>query len=786
MDQLDVAGRRQGLDINLGVPGTMAEMSDTSATSKTGGVGALTERYLGDNPNAPGDQPAWALARGGVKSLAQVGSTALNLANKVVPSERIKAAADWLHQGSQPEGFWENAGALGEQLSEFLTGNALFKLAGPAIESTATGARVVNAVKQAKGAQQVGEVLAAHPRLAGIVAQGLMQGAQTYAHTGDPMQAAAAGVLGGGMQAGAEGVAAGGRHLVDISPKSITLAGEEVPTLAAQVKGGHAVEGGAVGAPKIAEQQQQGATNVIKNLAQQATAQAIDQINRTRPMFTAVEDPSRLLTAGEPRPQATAYAYTPTGERVTIGAGPAAQTPQAPAYAYSPSGVMSKGAAPPQSSEPFTFTLEAPGTHETPTGEIGQSAAKVPRPAAFEPQYTTASAPTRQPIRPGMEPGYRPGVGTAEGATGADVSTARPPAAAGETVGGGGNLTTTSPAEAQSWLRQLEEIQASPMHDQLTAAQQAGIETQRKALQDQLGLYHSSPYAQRFVAENPLDAMEHVRHFGDAADQIEATAQPVFQTLDRASGGEFAKFRDAAKQAQKVMGSAQTLEAREAAAERFTEANNKINDLIDRHSDAVSRTDYVAAKNAWRQASRLNELHGNLESMTNGITTDESDNGLNRVMTGRAKSLENYLNKGTNRAQIEQMIGKEGVENLKDLTLLLSKANTARSTVDVLKNVFNQMHGYTGMGAYFGGQIAELFGIPHPVGALGGAVSIEGTRWVLRNAATSPQIGRAISYAARNGIRPQVYAPLIARMIAVPFQEQQEQQPEEQPAGAQK
>jgi hypothetical protein len=764
MDQLGATAGRMGMD--LGGPGYTREMSDTSATSKTGGVGALTERYLGDNPEAPADAPAWALARGGVKSIAQVGSTALNIANKIVPNAQIKAAADWLHQGSQPEGFWEKTGAVGEQVLEYLTGNALFKLAGPAIESTATGARVVSAVKQAKGAQQIGEVLAAHPRLAGVVAQGLMQGAQTYAHTGDPTQAAEAGVLGGGMQAGAEGVAAGGRYLQDISPKAITLAGEEVPIMANQLNPkGHIAEGGGAGmTPKMAAQQQAAGPAVVRTLAQQATARAIDQINATRPMFTAVEDPSRLLTAGE------------------------RGTPQAPAYAYSPNGRMSVGAAPAETgTEPFTFTLEGPGTHETPTGEIGQSAAKVPRPAAFEPQYTTASAPTRESIRPGMEPGYRPGVGTAEGTTGADVSTARPPAAAGEIVGGGGNLLIKSPAEAQSWLRQLEEIQASPIHDHLTAAQQAGIEAQRKGLQDQLGLYYSSPYAQRFVAENPWDAMEHVRHFGDAADQIEATAQPVFQTLDKVSNGKFADLRDAAKQAQKVMENPQSLEARDAAAQRFTEATGKIDDLIDRNRNAISPADYVTAKNVWRQSVRLNELHSRIEGMMNDVTADQSERGLDRVMVRGAKGLKNHLD--TNGQQLEQLIGKQGIDNLTDLSMAMSQAKSARATTGVLKNVLMQLHGRMTTGGLIGGILAHVLGADWQTGAtvgVAGALATDAIRWVLRDAANDPRIGKAVTYAAEHGVSPKVYAPLIARMISVPYQQQQEQEPEQQPAGAQK
>jgi hypothetical protein len=750
---------------------------NTPSTPSEGGLGTYLSEFEegpagGAMPGLPGGEllglePIRRMIAGGVKSAAQVPATALDLAHGLVPSQHLKDAADWLHQGGQPDGFWEGVGALGEQVLEFIGTDGLLKLAGGAIEGTAAGAKAINAAKQLKAAQQVSETLATHPRLAGIVAVGLkaskdatMMGAQTYAHTEDPGQAAGAAALGGGLGLVAGGMGAAGRYLQKISPKTINLAGEEVPALAEQLnEAGHAT-GPTKGAPAIAAKQQAAAPKVIRNLAQQATAQAIDHINATRPMYDRIGEAGSLLPA-------------------------------------------------PEGAEPFTFTLEGPGTTETPTGEIAHSAAKTPQAAFKEPRYTTASAPTREPIRE-PEPtirmfntraelkefsakedaalaktnaGYRPGVGLTEGSTGADISTATPPAAAGETVGGGGTVKTTSAAQAQTWLRQLEEIQASPMHDEMSATQQAQIETQRKALQDQLGLYHASPYAQRFVAENPWDAMEHVRHFGDAADQIEGTAQPVFQKLDQASGGEFTKWREIAKRAEKTMGSPASEEAYQNAAQKFNEANGNINDLITRHGSEISRADYSAAKNAWREASRLNELHANIERMMGGVTADEtaSERGLNRVMTGRTRQLENYLNKGTNRQQIEQLIGKEGTDNLKDLTTLLSNAGTARDTTGIAKNVLNVLRGHhLTMGGTIGGGIAAMFGAPVMTGIAAGAAATEGVRWVLRSAATNSNIGNLITYAARHGVSPQIYAPLIARAMVVPFEEPKEEQPEEE------
>jgi hypothetical protein len=275
--------------------------------------------------------------------------------------------------------------------------------------------------------------------------------------------------------------------------------------------------------------------------------------------------------------------------------------------------------------------------------------------------------------------------------------------------------------------------------------------------------------------------MEHVRHFGDAADQIEGMAQPVFQKLDQVSEGKFTKWREIAKRAEKAMASPGSEEAYQNAAQNFNEANGNINDLITRHGAEISRADYSTAKRAWSEASRLNELHANIERMMNGVTADESERGLNRVMTGRTRQLENYLSKGTNRQQLEQLIGKGGTDNLKDLTTLLSSAGTARETTGIAKNVFNLLRSrHATMSGTVGGGIAAMFGAPVMAGIAGGVVATEGVRWVLRRAATDTGIGNLITYAARHGVSPQIYAPLIARAMVVPFEEPKEEQPEEE------
>jgi hypothetical protein len=232
----------------------------------------------------------------------QVGSDPESVRGRV--AGHMKDAADWLRTGSEPHGFWEHVGAIGEQTIEFVGTDGLLKMAGAGLQATQAGKAAIGAAEELKAAQQVAATLKANPKLAGLVTIGLKAakdalglGAQTYVHTEDPQQAASAGA-GGAILSGATGLA--GRYLQKIAPKNLEIAGEKMPALASQVnEAGEPIDTGARGAPAIAQAQQQGAAAATRNVAQQATAQAIDRINQTRPEISPMQDPSRLLPSPE-------------------------------------------------------------------------------------------------------------------------------------------------------------------------------------------------------------------------------------------------------------------------------------------------------------------------------------------------------------------------------------------------------------------------------------------------------------------------------------------------------
>lgn len=652
--------------------------------------------------------------------------------------KHLQDAAAWLRSGGEPEGFWQNVGAIGEQVMEYVGTDGLLKLVGPA-------AGAVETAEHLKSAQQVAQTIKANPKIAGLIAVGLkaakdatLMGAQTYGHTMDAGQAAEAAAMGGAGRVVTEGVGAAGRALLKTTPKTLTIAGEEIPALASQVNdAGEPTGTSSAGAPKIAQAQQTGAQGVLGNTARQGAGNALTWLNLfgNRTENAAAEGVPRL-TAGE-------------------------------------------------GAEPFTFHLEGPPTTETKTGEIAQSAKQEPRAAFKDPRFTAESAPTRTAEFVNGKP-----IPGAEGATGADIRTDRTPEARGEIVGGGGPLQTTDPREAEAWLQQLDDLKQSPAYDHLPIAQQSAIDKQYNALTDQLGLYHASPYVKRFSPADIPAAVSQINTFGDAAAQVQGAAKPIYETLDRVSDGQFSKFNGAVKQAQKVIRSATSMEAVESAQVKLSEANEAIENLMTRHASEISPTDYRAARSAWRDSMVLSNLHTVTERMMNGVTSEESAQGLPRIMTGKTKALENWLATGSNRASAERLIGADGVTNLKRITLLLSNQSSARAAASVAKEVFMTGMNHAGrmgsFGALAGGFLMHQAGGEWASGAIGGAALEAGTRYVLRQAATNPAVGKLLEFAARNHLSPEHYAPLIARALTTPLQSQEgEQEPAAEPAAEQ-
>jgi hypothetical protein len=194
-------------------------------------------------------------------------------------------------------------------------------------------------------------------------------------------------------------------------------------------------------------------------------------------------------------------------------------------------------------------------------------------------------------------------------------------------------------------------------------------------------------------------------------------------------------------------------------------------------------------KNVWRDSVVLDNLHIRLEKMMNGYTAEEAAQGAPRAMShANTRGLESWLAKANNRADVQRLIGDEGIKNLKNITTLLGNAHDSRAAFNVAKEVGQELTkrvGRAGWGAGAAGVAARAFGTATYWPALLGAGAVDAGRGVLRYAATNPNVGKMVDYAARNNIRPSIYAPLIARMIAVPMQEQKKPEAQDEEQGGQ-
>lgn len=316
-----------------GAVATPVQASAPSAQSapQSRGIGGVADwlEGKGDTNKGGWDSPVLApMVGGAVKSAASGLGGVMDMLNhfgKAITPEAVQRyqantiqhvqdAANWLRTGSTPQGFMENVGAVGEQALEFMGTDGLLKMVGPAAGVMETGEHL-------KQAQQAAQTLKNNPKIAGLVAIGLkaskdaaMMGAQTYAHTEDPTQAALAAGTGGLLRAGGEAVGGKLAGMMERAPKTIDIEGNKVPVLASQLNESKVpIETGTAGAPEIARAQEEAGPKVVGSLAQRATRTALERLNATRPIADTTElgEPITFSVEGLPRDEAGGAAQGP-------------------------------------------------------------------------------------------------------------------------------------------------------------------------------------------------------------------------------------------------------------------------------------------------------------------------------------------------------------------------------------------------------------------------------------------------------------------------------------------
>lgn len=289
----------------------------------------------------------------------------------------------------------------------------------------------------------------------------------------------------------------------------------------------------------------------------------------------------------------------------------------------------------------------------------------------------------------------------------------------------------------------------------------------------------------------PVDAAAHagqVNSFGDAAETLRTAADPVYKKIDTATGGQFAKL-----QTQRAAGYA----AKDYA--KVAESDDAIDELLRQKPKDVTPEDYAAAKSAWRDSKVLDRLHSATEGAFNNISEEQAARSGNpRLLKGGdgqagalQKRIGSLLKKPSDQADVERVIGKEGVTNLYRASHLVSTPELRAQTQAIAEAVAKEFPAPAEehpvaralKDSVVGGATGTILNyatgghLPTAVGAAAGTALANGTRYVMRKMVMSPAVGAAMDYAVRNKVTPKVAAGMIAGLIRKeqPAQEEQPQ-----------
>jgi hypothetical protein len=239
----------------------------------------------------------------------------------------------------------------------------------------------------------------------------------------------------------------------------------------------------------------------------------------------------------------------------------------------------------------------------------------------------------------------------------------------------------------------------------------------------------------------PIDStaeVQNIRSFKDAANKIRQHAAPIFQRFNTATGGEYVRLRGLLDDAYHNEDYAQV-----------PKLEDQIDGLFDQTRGKVDRTDFQAAKSAWRSSKVLDAVHSAVSRSFN--ISDESlaadANAWRGINGGKLMNGINRLTERYGRKPIENIIGEDGLTGLTKIATLTQTPQRAAMYGQVVGDVTNHMTGMMTKPGIIGSTVNEV------------------RKLVLHSAATNPRVARMIEYAAMNRVAPQLAAPLIAATI---------------------
>ncbi len=687
-------------------------------------------RYAKDAANDPIKQLA-DLNKGFTGALSQTGRTAEKALTSVPILGRILASSKGFQESEAADETRANApndtpaavaGATIENILEFAAGDEALK----GLTWSEKLAKLAPVAKLMEKSPWIANALDTAIK-GGVVgtSQAGAHGADVGAAVGTgAVTGAAGGLLEGGMGALQQGVAKAAAAVENI-------AGEDVQTLSSQRPGTGPRGSVKVNeVPEVGAAQQEAAPKVFRNVARNATQDALNEANQGRVVANQITNPARLLPAPE---GARPYPFTIEGTGTTEESIPAGTTPRAKQTGTE--FVPGKGSATAAKSEPYAGEGAFKYGDDEPLPPVNDQ----------EPfQGPTHKEPILQYLT-GLKPGETAG------------STS---------VTGAGDLVAADPETAQEHLSRLNDLVDNPHPDTSPAVLKAQTQA-RDNLQEQLDMYHTYQRTlPNFQPVNALRGAQSVQTFGDAADQIQNAARPIYQKLDDLTNNEFSDLNY----------------SRNAAGKRGDFAQKRkltasITDLIDK-TPGITDQERQQASRLWSKASVLDAINDVINHAAN-VDKDSAEvvtggrvlRGV-RLQNGFKNLIDDY---GADR--VDSVIGKEGRLGLVRMSNLLNTPKAAEGFKGLSMSVMHNMaHGKVGgaMGAYIGHQFGGWEGA-----VVGSAAGAKAERWLLQQAATNPHIGQLVDYAVRNNVTPKVAAGLISSAIIQENQPPQEDNTEE-------
>jgi hypothetical protein len=188
------------------------------------------------------------------------------------------------------------------------------------------------------------------------------------------------------------------------------------------------------------------------------------------------------------------------------------------------------------------------------------------------------------------------------------------------------------------------------------------------------------------TAGSSLSKAPELYTFGDAAQEIKNAAQPTFKSLDAESGG-FQMAKNAADKATTALRRATTVADLTKAESALAQANSDMDQVF--ANSKVDPKELKNARDAWRQASALEQVHAKLDSAFDlpknaaDILSDGNKNEIVREINPKKylTQLNASFRKPALKRALEETLGREGVQNLYDISDRFAEAAASEDAI---------------------------------------------------------------------------------------------------------